>query len=58
MNTTQTNKETGFKCGYCSFPRLTENSKIAKFGDEEIRICQDCVKITEEYRNDIPVIGE
>ena len=57
MNTTTQTTEFSFKCGYCSFMRATEGSKIVKFDDEDARICKDCVEKTEEYRDRLPIVG-
>lgn len=59
MNTTTQTQEFAFKCGYCSFMRVTEGSKVLRFqGDVEERVCSYCVEATEYLRSDLPIVGE
>ncbi len=57
-NTTTQQKEFAFKCGYCSFMRATEGSKVVQFDDGKARICKGCVEKTEEYRDRLPIVEE
>ena len=55
MTTTQT-QEFAFKCGYCSFMRTIEGSEVLGFEDGNARVCTYCVKATQEYRKQLPII--